>query len=47
MTVVELTPDMPEYQAWVEATRPLMEAAEASLSAEILAPVREVAAKAE
>lgn len=46
MTVVDLTPDMPEYAAWVEATRPLMEAAEQSLSAEILAPVKAVAEKA-
>ncbi len=46
MTVVELTPDMPEYAAWVEATRPLMEEAEKALSDEILAPVRATAAKA-
>lgn len=40
MTVTELTPDMPEYAAWVEATRPLMEAAEASLSPAVVAPVK-------
>lgn len=47
MTVVELTPDMPEYQQWVEATRPLMAEAEEALSAGILAPVNEAAARAE
>ncbi|MCB1461183.1 MAG: TRAP transporter substrate-binding protein [Nitratireductor sp.] len=46
MTVVELTPDMPEYQAWVEATKPLMDEAEKALSADILAPVKAEAAKA-
>jgi TRAP-type C4-dicarboxylate transport system substrate-binding protein len=45
MTVVELTPEMPAYEAWVEATRPLMEAAEQSLSEEILQPVRQAAEK--
>lgn len=42
MTVVELTPDMPEYQAWVAATNPLLDAAEKDLSAEILAPVKAI-----
>ncbi|MHA7777956.1 TRAP transporter substrate-binding protein [Roseibium sp. M-1] len=46
MTVVELTPDMPEYQAWVEATKPLMDEAEKSLSPDILAPVKAEADKA-
>lgn len=45
MTVTELTPDMSEYAAWVTATKPLMEAAEASLTAEILAPVKAQQAK--
>ena len=40
MTVTELTPDMPAYAAWVEATRPLMEEAERTLSAEVVAPVK-------
>lgn len=42
MTVTELTPEMPEYAAWVEATAPLMQAAEENLSAEIIAPVKAV-----
>lgn len=46
MTVVELSPDMPEYQDWVKATQPLMEAAEQSLTLEILAAVRQVAEEA-
>lgn len=40
MTVVELTPDMPEYAEWVAVTKPLMDAAERELSPEILAPVK-------
>ncbi|MCB1815087.1 MAG: TRAP transporter substrate-binding protein DctP [Candidatus Competibacteraceae bacterium] len=45
MTVVELTPDMPEYAQWVAVTKPLMETAEKELSAEILAPIRAVQGK--
>jgi len=45
MTVTELTPDMKEYGSWVGATKPLMEAAEKELSAEVLAPVKAIQAK--
>lgn len=45
MTVVELTPDMPEYAEWVAVTTPLMEAAERELSPEILAPVKALMGK--
>jgi TRAP-type transport system periplasmic protein len=46
MTVIELTPDMPEYKAWVESTRPLMEQAEKTLSPDIIAPVKKQQAMA-
>jgi TRAP-type C4-dicarboxylate transport system substrate-binding protein len=40
MTVTDLTPGTPDYAAWIDATRPLMEAAERTLSPEVLAPVK-------
>ena len=45
MTVVDLAPDLPEYALWIEATKPLVDAAEKELSPEILAPVKAAKAK--
>lgn len=42
MTVTDLTPDMPEYKAWAEATAPLMQQAEEKLSKAVVAPVRKI-----
>ncbi len=45
MTVTDLTPDMPEYKAWADATAPLMKQAEERLSDAVMEPVKRIMAE--